>query len=85
MYLLLTDESNKTHGKEGSVLVAQLIGGVVDGQGGDHLPDAGEGSKQSNGDRSEGGRVDAVRCPSRLNVPPSPCRKCRSASSTPII
>ena len=59
MYLLLTDESNKTHGKEGSVLVAQLIQGVVDVQGGNHLPDVREGSEQSNGDRSEGGRVDA--------------------------
>ena len=59
MYLLLTIKSNKTHGKEGSVLVAQLIQGVVDVQGGNHLPDVREGSEQSNGDRSEGGRVDA--------------------------
>ena len=59
MYLLLTIKSNKTHGKEGSVLVAQLIQGVVDGQGGDHLPDIREGSEQSNGDQSEGGQVDA--------------------------
>ena len=59
MYLLLTIKSNKTHGKEGSVLVAQLIQGVVDVQGGNHLPDVREGSEQSNGDRSEGGWVDA--------------------------
>ena len=59
MYLLLTIKSNKTHGKEGSVLVAQLIQGVVDGQRGHHLPDVREGSEQSNGDRSEGDRVDA--------------------------
>ena len=59
MYLLLTIKSKKTHGKEGSVLVAQLIQGVVDVQGGNHLPDVREGSEQSNGDRSEGGRVDA--------------------------
>ena len=58
MYLLLTIKSNKTHGKEGSVLVAQLIQGVVDVQGGNHLPDVREGSEQSNGDQSAGGRVD---------------------------
>ena len=55
---LLTNEGNKSHGKEGGVLVAVFKGDVVDDKGGDHLPDAGEGSEQANGDGSEGGRVD---------------------------
>ena len=59
MNLPLTNKGNKSHGKEGGVLVAVSKGDVVDDKGGDHLPDAGEGGEQANGDGSEGGRVDA--------------------------
>ena len=55
---LQTNEGNKSHGKEGGVLVAELVRDVVNDEGGDHLPDAGEGGEQPNGDGSEGGRVD---------------------------
>ena len=41
-----------------SWLLSFNIQGVVDVQGGNHLPNVREGSEQSNGDQSAGGRVD---------------------------
>ena len=56
-----TNESNEAHGKEGGVLVAVAVRDIVDDNGGDDLPDAGESGEQPDGDRSEGGRVDTER------------------------
>ena len=39
--LPLTNEGNKSHGKEGGVLVAELVRDVVNDEGGDHLPESG--------------------------------------------
>merc|ERR1711874_38347 len=53
-----TNEGSKAHGKEGGVLVAVPVREIVNDNGGNDLPDAGEGGEQPDGDRSEGGRVD---------------------------